>query len=416
MDVHALIYLILGLAFFGLNWLPELQQRRFQKLPVHFFYIVVGIAFFQFLLPSHLPRPLTDKVHGKILEYATELIVILSLMTCGIALDKALSFSKWRVPILLIAITMPLTMFAIGLAGSVILGLSLAQACLLAACLAPTDPVLARGVQVGPPNEGGESADRFSLTAEAGMNDGMAFPFVYLSLAIAASGLDSEMLLTWTAYDLFYRIAAGVIAGVVVGRVMAYYIFRRSNISEDDDSDAGLIVMSGVFLSYGITELINGYGFLAVFCAAVAGRSYEKGHDFHKKPYHFLKQTEDLTLGFLLLIVGGMVITFWDDILRWESLLSAMLVLFVIRPISALIGVGLLRISRHKKLVISFFGIRGMGSLYYLSFGHNQLDEGTPSLLWGAVLATIVLSILIHGATAGMAIPAGKANPETAKT
>jgi len=360
--------------------------------------------------------PLHMRDHALIIEYGTELILIISLLTCGISLDRPFTLSHWRTPIRLLGIAMPLTIIVIGYLAAALLDLSLPEACLIAACLAPTDPVLAREVQVNAPNEGGESEERFGLTSEAGLNDGLAFPFVHLALGIAAYGITGDQLIHWLSYDVAYRIGAGVLIGIIVGRGIAHYVFKEVEDHTNPDGDEGLIVMAAIFLSYGLAELANGYGFLAVFCAAVAGRQQEKKHRYHKKPYHFAKQVEDLLLGLLLLGLGGLAIVLWENVFHWKSMLFALVVILVVRPACAYISLMRSEASRSERRIISFFGIRGMGSIYYLAYAHNILPGGVAPALWGAVICTIILSVIIHGSAAGLLMNKfSKANTEAAK-
>lgn len=402
MNAHALSYLVLGLAFIGLNWLPLLRANRVRFLPMHFCYVLAGVGLFYWVFSAYLPSLPLERSYVLVIQYATELIVIISLLTCGIALDRQFSFSQWQTPTRLLAIAMPLTIGAIGYLAAALLGFSLPEACLIASCLAPTDPVLAREVQVNPPNEGGESEERFGLTSEAGLNDGLAFPFVHLALGIATYGLTQDYLVEWVAYDALYRIVAGVVIGILIGRSIAYYIFKSVSEHTNPDSDEGLIVMAAIFLSYGVAELVGGYGFLAVFCAAVAIRSREKKHHYHKKPYHFAKQVQDLLLGLLLLGLGGLTIVFWEQVFSWQSCIFALIVLFVIRPACTYISLYRSRTLRNERSVLAFFGIRGVGSIYYLAYAHNQLGDGVSASLWGAVICTIILSLIIHGSAAGL--------------
>jgi NhaP-type Na+/H+ or K+/H+ antiporter len=122
-----------------------------------------------------------------IIGLSPTLYVAAALMGAGLKLDRAFSWRKWGVTWRLLAVTMPLSIAAITLIGGLGLGLSWVAALLLGASLAPTDPVLAADVQVGPPKSGEEDEVRFGLTSEAGLNDGLAFPFVNLAIALGVA-------------------------------------------------------------------------------------------------------------------------------------------------------------------------------------------------------------------------------------
>jgi NhaP-type Na+/H+ or K+/H+ antiporter len=108
------------------------------------------------------------------------------------------------------------------------MGLSLAAALLLAAALAPTDPVLASDVQVGPPGDREEDEVRFTLTSEAGLNDGLAFPFVLLAIAFVQEGGFTSVA-EWFAYAVVWKIAAGIGMGYLIGWVLGWLTFHLPN-------------------------------------------------------------------------------------------------------------------------------------------------------------------------------------------
>ena len=134
-------------------------------------------------------------------------------MGTGIKIDRNFSLRNWSSPLKLISIAMLLCIAACVLMGMLMLNLALPAALLLGAVLVPTDPVLASDVQVGPPNEKYKSETRFALPSEAGLNDGFAFPFIWLAILAATIGLQSESVIHWLGYHLLYKIAAGIFLG-----------------------------------------------------------------------------------------------------------------------------------------------------------------------------------------------------------
>ena len=172
---------------------------------------------------------------------------------------------------------MPLTIALLAVLGHALLGLGAAAAMLLGASLAPTDPVLASDVQVGPPGEGLEDEVRFTLTSEAGLNDGLAFPFVNLAIALALAGQTGEpWLVKWLTVDVLWKLAAGLVAGWIVGRVLGWLTFRLPNRAKLSRTGDGFVALGITCLAYGLTEMVHGYGFLAVFVAALAPASAER--------------------------------------------------------------------------------------------------------------------------------------------
>ena len=279
-------------------------------------------------------------------------------------------------------------------------GLPWLVALLLGASLAPTDPVLAADVQVGPPKTGEEDEVRFGLTSEAGLNDGLAFPFVHLAIVLALSGQTGEpWLAEWLTYSLAWKLAAGVLGGWIVGRLFGWLTFRVPSESKLASTGDGLIAIAATFVSYGATEMLHGYGFLAVFVSALTLRHSHRQHEFHRDMHDVTEQVERLAMMVLLLLFGGALVS---GLLRPLTLVDvglAVAVLFVVRPAAGLIGLIGLKADRQEKLTLAFFGIRGVGSIYYVAYALNHAAFPDAERLWAIVGLIILLSILIHGLT-----------------
>jgi len=173
----AFYYSLIGLSLLVMSVRPAFKNKRFINIPI--LYILVGMLMAKIGLP--LLTPMGGDLAVLVIERVSEIIVIISLAGAGLAIDVGTNWRRWIPSWCLIGIAMPLTIAAIFLLGWQIAGLSIAAAVLLGASLAPTDPVLARAVQVGGPGKKQDGA-RVALTSEAGLNDGLAFPFVWLSL------------------------------------------------------------------------------------------------------------------------------------------------------------------------------------------------------------------------------------------
>jgi NhaP-type Na+/H+ or K+/H+ antiporter len=322
-------------------------------------------------------------------------------MGSGLKIDQPFSFKSWAIPFRLVIITMILSIASVTFFGWWSFGFSLASAVLLGAVLAPTDPVLAADVQVGPPLQAQKDNVRFSLTAEAGMNDGMAFPFVWLAIALALMGAGSEgVILEWVIRDFIYKILAGVVIGMLMGRFLAYLVFylpEKKNFTVIRD---GFVAVSATLMVYGITELAHGYGFVAVFVTAIALRNYELHHKFHKKLHDFTDQIERILLAIVLILFGGSLVSGILDSLTWKMAAFGVVFVFIIRPLCGLIG--LIRTPLHfkEKLAVSFFGIRGIGSFYYLAFALSETRFSSAPEIWSMVAFIVLLSLCIHGLTA----------------
>jgi NhaP-type Na+/H+ or K+/H+ antiporter len=346
-------------------------------------------------------------------------------MGVGLALDRPLdlrrfdSWRRWGAAWRLLGIAMPLSIAGVALLGWWVVGLAPAAALLLGAVLAPTDPVLASDVQVeGPtpiqddePDEIDESDEvRFALTSEAGLNDGLAFPFVYAAIFLAATGPVAEWGLRWLGWELLGKVALGVALGLGVGWALAKVAFRGPTLSlRLAETGEPLLAIAAVLLSYGVAESLGGYGFLAVFTCAMTLRSAERGHHYHAAMHEVIERLERLLTLVVLLLLGVALTNGLLTNLRWEAALLAVLLVFVIRPLSGLVALGMrratCRIGEHvftgpERLAAAFFGVRGVGSLYYLAYATGHADFGDHALLWSTVAFTIMLSVLVHGIAA----------------
>ncbi len=412
LDPRILMFVIFGLGLMLAVTLERFLAKFWLSLPI----LYVGAGYALFSLPLGLPNinPTLDTFDAVALEYITEFIVIASLMAAGIAIDRPVSWKNWSQIWPLLVVAMPLTIAAVALMGWWVVGLAPASALLLGAALAPTDPVLARSVQVGPPGENKRHDVRFSLTVEAGLNDGLAFPFTYL--AIAAVGMTSLGMWTieWAALDLVWRILAGCAVGWAVGRAGAWYVFEREAdapmeaIEEEDTAEQpkystseGLIVLGTLLLAYGLAELAEGYGFLAVFVGAVTARQRENRSRYHKLSHHFIDQIEQIVLVLVLLGFGAMLASGVLASLTLEGALLGLALIFVIRPVAGFIAEYPSRLPMFGTLAVAFLGVRGMGSIYYLAYGQNHGNFFQFDQLWAIASFTILVSIVVHGIVAG---------------
>lgn len=349
--------------------------------------------------------------HGRAIQSVTAVAVILSLTGCGLKLDRPLGLRSWRTAWRLLAITMPLSILVLAVSSHWIVGLPVAAALLFAAAMAPTDPVLAASVQVGPPGEGDEEEARFALTAEAGLNDGLAFPFVHLALAAAVAfaaefngsgdpGLfDGAVLGHWLLTAILWKTACGVAVGAAVGAALGWTVFRFA--PPRGVADAFLAVGLTLFV-YGVTEVLLGYGFIAVFIAALTFRRTERSARFHGELHHFVEQTESLLLIGVIFATG---IAVGQGLLRplgWAEVAMAVLFLAVIRPLTAWLALGGLGLKADERFAVSVLGIRGVGSFYYLAYGltHAPFSNEVGRLIWGMAGLIVTMSVLLHGLTA----------------
>jgi NhaP-type Na+/H+ or K+/H+ antiporter len=395
MEVYVLSLAVFGAVVLLTAWAPMLLRELPLSLPMVCIAIGVVLVWSPFS-PTVGWNPLENRY---VTERLTEFVVIVSLMGAGLKLDRPVSWRGWATTWRLLGITMPLTIAAIALLGWAILGLGLAAALLLGAALAPTDPVLASDIQVGRPGSGEDDEVRFALTSEAGLNDGAAFPFVYLAIAIALSQVTGEPFLAdWLLVGVLWKIAAGVGIGWLGGKVMGYLTFHLPSRARLSDTQDGFVALGITCLTYGSTELAHGYGFLAVFVAALALRSVERRSSYHDSLHDFAEQIERLVMMVVLVCFGAAIAEgSIFGALTWQVVAIATLILFVVRPLSAWAGLAGYRAPAPEKGVIAFFGIRGLGSFYYVAYALGQAEFERTQILWVTVSFVVLASIVMHG-------------------
>ncbi|NKX53990.1 cation:proton antiporter [Arthrobacter mobilis] len=398
----SLMYAAAGIAVFAAALLPRLLRDAPFSMPM----IFLGTGILAFTAFENLPDP--DPIrHAEITTHLTEVCVIISLMGAGLALDRPFGRVRWGTTWRMLGIVMPLCLLGMTVLGLWALGLGLAAAVLIAAVLAPTDPVLASEVQVGEPADEEEETEkedeiRFGLTSEAGLNDGLAFPFVYLAIAISAAGTDpAAWLPQWLAVDVLWRIGIGLLVGFGVGKLLAALFFTaRPESLRLANHSQGFVALAATFLAYGLTEMIEGYGFIAVFTTAVTIRNVEHTHGYHRVLHSYVEQLERLLTVVILVLLGGALARGLLAGIGWAEVLVALGFLLLVRPLAGLIGLAGGRTGPRERIAISFFGIRGIGSLYYLGYALSQGHfTGQAEQLWALTGLVVTLSILLHGVT-----------------
>jgi NhaP-type Na+/H+ or K+/H+ antiporter len=373
-------------------------------------------------------------VHAALLETLAEVALLISLFAVGLQLGVPLRDRRWRLPVRLAFVSMAATVAMVTAIGVWVLGLPLGGAVVLGAILAPTDPVLASGVQ----SERGLRPDRlgFSLAGEGGLNDGAAFPFVMLGLGLLGLHTLGPGLGRWWSIDLLWATAGGIVIGAALGtatgRLVVYLRSRRREaVGLDEFLALGLVCMA-----YGIAQLSLASGFLAVFAAGLAlQRVREHPHgpetpvssdpadatgqtgdatsqtgdaigrvrshharDMRDSVQGFNEQLEGLTELALVLVVGAM--------LAYAKPLPAVwwfvpVMLLVLRPLSVVMAIAGERLTMPQRALIGWFGIRGVGSVFYLLLALRHGVQGPlADTLVSLTLWTVAASIVAHGVTA----------------
>ncbi|MBA2404372.1 MAG: sodium:proton antiporter, partial [Bdellovibrionales bacterium] len=339
---------------------------------------------------------------AKIIEVIAEITVIISLFTVGLKLRLPLKDGRWLVPISLATVSMLITIFFLTILSHYLLGFSWGEGILLGAILAPTDPVLASDVQVQHP--GDHDPLKFALTSEGGINDGTAFPFVMLGLGLLGAEGKQWNFFNWLTVDLLWAVVCGFAVGMTAGLVIS----RLANFVRDIKKSYYLedfLTISSIAISYGVAIQLKGYGFLAVFANALTIRQIELKETGVVKRI-FKRELPDDVLSFneqlerifevVSVVTIGLLIDFHS--FKWSYLLFALVLFFVIRPLATMTGMMKSSMTLKHKGLISFFGIRGIGSLYYLYYALNHGLKTDHSIVFiQLTLWTILLSIFCHG-------------------
>lgn len=343
----------------------------------------------------------------ELLKRLTEFVVIVSVFGCGLKISRPLKFAAWDTTARLIGILMPFSIFSIAAVGKFLLGMDWGPAVLLGAILAPTDPVLASAIQLKDTRDNDEL--RFGLTSEGGLNDALAFPFVYFGIYALKDDNWDNWIKSWVGVDLIWAIGSAIIMGFIVAKAIVWLDRKIEERHPVDDLMEDFIALGTILLTYALTEVVNGYGFLAVF---VAGLIMQKSYYNPEKPsaqLEFIEQIEKLLEIGTILLLGTILL--YEPIANFapQSLLVIFLLFFIIRPLGVFIStIGKKTIYPHrqkfypqKRWIFGWFGIRGVGSLYYLAYAlDNGLKGNLAEQISWITYTTVVVSVLAHGISA----------------
>jgi sodium/hydrogen antiporter len=392
LDTYILSFLAIGL----LLLLVTLGSGWIDRLPFSYaiIYLAVGI-----LLGPYGIHLIELRPQAEVLERLTEFAVLISLFGCGLKMNRPLHPWAWDSTARLIGFLMPICIFSLTAVGHLFLGLSWSSAILLGAILAPTDPVLASEIQLLDIKDRDEL--RFGLTSEGGLNDALAFPFVYFGLYWIKDAQWQNWFRQWVLVDVLWAIAAGVGMGLLVAQGIAWIHRRSQQVRSADALMEDFVALSMVLITYALTELVNGYGFLAVFIAGmVVQRNHATPETYHSQR-EFAEQIEKLMEVGIVLLLGSLLRI--EPMIRFAGpiLLVAVLLIFIIRPMGAWISTLGSPLNPTRRLLYGWFGIRGLGSLYYLSyaFGKGLSGDLGEEIAW-IVYFTVVISIILHGISA----------------
>lgn len=398
----------------GLLILMALANSLLQRLPLSLAMIYLAVGYW--LGPDHWRLLLPDPFGGtRFLEKLVEVALLVSLFSAGLKLRLRLADHNWRLSLRLALITMVVTIALITAAG-IQLGLPFAGALLLAGILAPTDPVLASDVQV----EHAADRDRlrFSLTGESGLNDGVALPFVVFALGWHLN-TDSYDIGRWLLLDVVWSCVAGLAIGALLGHSIGRLVLHLRTEQKEAVGLDEFLVLGLIALTYGIALVCRASPFLAVFAAGLAlcrtttstplklpAAELDELGELATDPRHagplmmlavrgFNEQLERIAEVAVVILVGAMLSLVTID---WSAIALIALLFGIVRPLAvnlALIGA---RIEPIQRWLISWFGIRGIGSIYYLLYAINQgIDAALATTLLNITLLAVAASIVLHG-------------------
>lgn len=394
-DTHLTVLFGTGCLLLLAVWLPLATRRLPLSLPI----VCVGLGWLagRVGIAGIDARDLVADLTGPTALHVLEAVLIVSLMGTGLRIDRAFALRRWGTTWRLLGLAMPLTILAMTGLGTWALGLPAAAALLLAGMLSPTDPVLAADVQVGPPRTGEDGEVRFGLTTEAGLNDGLAAPFLALGVALVEGpGQNGWAWFGWT--EAVWGLGGAVLVGYGLGRGFGWLSFRLPALTLAETRD-GLVAAGAALVTYAVATALGANGFVAVFVAALALRSEDPEHGFHEDMSGASEQIERVLVAGVLLVFGAAIAGGLLNPLTLADAAVALGLILVVRPAAAwasLVG------SPHPwpaRALMAFFGIRGIGTLYYLVEARQEhgLPEGERI---GAIVGLVVLvSILLHGAT-----------------
>ncbi|WP_418643640.1 cation:proton antiporter [Stutzerimonas kunmingensis] len=426
MAVLGVLLLILALASAFLRWLPITTSLIYLGFGVLIGQLGIGLWEMEFL---HI---------AGWMEHLTEVAVLVSLFVSGLKLRMPLRHPAWKSAYVLAGPVMLACIGGVTLLCHYLFGLSWGVAVLIGAILAPTDPVLASLVQVNDARDSDRL--RYGLSGEAGFNDGTAFPFVVFGLMLIAQGqLEADWVGEWALHRLLWAVPAGLLIGFLLGKLVGRVaIYLRTRHTDTAMSPNDSLALALIALAYVGAELAGAWGFLAVFAAGLGLRHAEiAAADDSATPSEELindavphlaegglapraLSLDDRQLGqprvaagvlmgdvlafggqlerslevLLVTMLGVLVSVHWD----WRAVPLGLALFLLIRPLSVMLLMPWRYLDRSQCLTAGWFGIRGIGSLYYLSYAvtHGLLPDEAQTII-GLVLSVVALSIVLHG-------------------
>jgi NhaP-type Na+/H+ or K+/H+ antiporter len=266
---------------------------------------------------------------------------------------------------------------------------------------------------------------RLSLTGEAGLNDGTAFPFVMLGLGLLGLHEIGPAGWRWFAVDLLWAVVGGLAVGAACGAGIGQLVLYLRRVHREAVGLDEFLALGLIALSYGIALQVHAYGFLAVFAAGLAVRRIEREESHEAPPADvraaasasgeeqeatdpatapaymaravlgFNEQLERLGEVAVVIVVGAMLANVEDSA---GGLLLAAILFLIIRPLSTMVALSVTSLTGVQRAFIAWFGVRGIGSIYYLSYAVTHGLAGPHAqALADLTFVVVATSIVVHG-------------------
>jgi sodium/hydrogen antiporter len=334
-----------------------------------------------------------------LIEHLTEFALVVALFASGLTINRALRWREWRAVAGLLLVVMPLTIAAGAAFGALAMALSFGAAVALGGILAPTDPVLAGTVGLGPPGDTRRESDaRFNLTAEAALNDGLVSPFVLLGVFVMQRD-GTGWLGEWIAVDLAYALVVALVLGGLAGYSFGMFIKwlqPRYVLAPEFD---GFLVIGFVLAVYGLAELLDAYGLVCVFVAGVFFRRYESEHETNVRLHRSATIAKHFAELGVIVLLGTLVTAGALDEPGLAGWLIAPFLILIVRPLCVLVLLARSTMSPGERVFLAWFGVKGVAALYYVSFllAEGFLSEPDQEQVFWTVAFAVMLSIAVHG-------------------
>lgn len=392
MDLFTIAISLSGIALLSIVCLPFIIRRSGIIYPLVF--LLAGLAW-GFFRPDTVPFDTSHQFNFS--HRLPEAYLALALMSSGLSINKPFSLRGWKIPLRLSSLTLLLSTAIIAIIGFTFLGMDPALAILVGAALSPTDPLLSNDLQIALADEATSDESLFSISGEAAINNGLCLALVSLAVLLSQnSGVRDGTLLQWLAYDLLYRILAAIITGYGLARAIYFLYFRLFPERIQPAIQDGLLAVATTFLVYALAEAFQGYGLLAVFIAAITVRNQELRQQRATLFFSSMQQLERIVWVALLIYTGFQLLRFDFRSLPTAYWMAAIAIVLLIRPVTAFMGLTGVSMQFRRKAFISLVGIKGFGSVYFLTLGMKQgVEESSNSLTW--VTLVVLMSLLYHG-------------------